>query len=124
MTTRKIFDTSLAFVFTLTLAGVASARRPPALEEAQAKTDAVASTCPEGRSTAGYRDLLARTVTVASTGSVAAVSAPQKSGDHLVLACEGGEVHQGSGYRDFPARLRPETQEMHFATGPRSTSGR
>jgi hypothetical protein len=87
----------------------------------QGRTEAVAATCPEGRTTGGYRDVLARTVSVASTGVAGALPAPRKSGDHLVLTCAGGEIHQGSGYRDFPARMQPEAWELEMAAASSST---
>lgn len=122
MITQATFHKALAFTLTLTLAGIASARRPPALVEAQAEADAVAVTCPEGEDTAGYRDLLARTPSSRDQRSGFAAMAPARTmGDHLVLMCEGGELHQGSGYRDFPVRLRPEPTQPQIATGASRT---
>jgi hypothetical protein len=117
----KLISRSLAFLFTLTLAGAASARRPPSLAEVQEHADGVYATCAESRAqpTAGYRDMLARVATAKPTASeISVASLPsRKMGDHLVLVCAGGEVHQGSGYRDFPARLQGEP------TGPQIASG-
>jgi hypothetical protein len=108
----KLISRSLAFLFTLTLAGAASARRPPALVEAQEQADNVYDTCAESqaRPTAGYRDMLARTAPAKPSAPPAAVASlpARKMGDHLVLVCAGGEIHQGSGYRGFPTRLRTE----------------
>ena len=117
----KLISRSLAFLFTLTLAGAASARRPPTLVEAQAQADSVYATCAESRAqpASGYRDMLARVGTAKpSAPAISVASLPsRKMGDHLVLVCAGGEVHQGSGYRDFPARLQGEP------TGPQIASG-
>jgi hypothetical protein len=115
----KFISRSLACLFTLTLAGAASARRPPALVDAQGRADGVYATCAESqtRSTAGYRDMLARVAPgEPSEPGALAVSLPlRKMGDHLVLVCAGGEIHQGSGYRDFPMRLRSEPAEPQIA---------
>jgi hypothetical protein len=127
MSTQKLIQSSMAIALTLTLAGAASARRPPALAEAQARTNAVFSTCPESqaRDASGYRDLLARAATpVATPAAFSVASVPRKMGNHLVLACAGGEIHQGSGYRDFPVRLMPESTEPQIARGPRLTTVR
>jgi hypothetical protein len=116
MTTQTTFHKALAFTLTFTLAGIASARRPPALAEAQAEADAVEATCPEGQDTAGYRDMLARNPSSSDQRSEFASTPPaRKMGDHLVLMCEGGELHQGSGYRDFPARLQPAPTRPQIA---------
>jgi hypothetical protein len=116
----KLISRSLPFLFVLTLAGVASARRPPAVVEAQERSESVYDTCAESRaqSTAGYRDMLSHVVTAEpSTQAVAAASVPpRKMGNHLVLVCAGGEIHQGSGYRDFPVRLRSEPSGPQFAS--------
>lgn len=114
----KFISRSVAFLFVLSIAGVASARRPPALERAQAEADSVYATCGDsGRETAGYRDMRARVANAKSAVSpVAAASvAPVKMGDHLVLVCAGGEIHAGSGYRDFPARLYSEPSSPQIA---------
>lgn len=121
MSTQKLFQGSLALALTLTLANIAAARRPPAVAEAQERTNAVVATCSDsrGRITGGYRDMLARSVTPASaTKALADTPQLRKTGDHLVLMCEGGEIHQGSGYRDFPARLMPEVHGIEVATQP------
>jgi hypothetical protein len=124
MSTRNLIGRSLAFAFTLTLAGSAFARRPPALSEAQERVDLVFATCAESQapSTAGYRDMLARSQKASSAGAAIAVVAappPRKMGDHLVLVCAGGEIHQGTGYRGFPARLPAESSELLIAGAPR-----
>src|SRR5687768_5082969 len=122
MSTQTTLHKALAFTLTLTFAGVASARRPPALVEAQAGVDAVAATCPEGQSTPGYRDMLARDLSSsADRGGFAATPPARKMGDHIVLMCEGGELHQGSGYRDFPARLQPVPTRPQIALGSSRT---
>jgi hypothetical protein len=127
MSNQSLIQSSCAIAITLTRAGVASARRPPALTEAQERTDAVFATCPESqaRDTSGYRDMFARAArpTLANK-TFAATPIPRKMGNHLVLMCEGGDVHQGSGYRDFPVRLQPEPKEMQIAGGPRLTGAR
>jgi hypothetical protein len=116
--TQTTFHKALTFTLTLTLAGIASARRPPALVQAQAGADAVAATCPEGKDTPGYRDILARHPGSSDHGSAFAATPPaRKMGDHLVLMCEGGELHQGGGYRDFPARLQPARTQPQIAIG-------
>jgi hypothetical protein len=124
----KLTSRSLAFLFTLTLAGAASARRPPALVEAQAQSDGTYATCgEEGRSTAGYRDMLARVDSAKPSVSppVAGASmATRKMGDHIVLVCAGGEIHQGSGYRAFPARLRPELTIPQIAVATKLVGSR
>jgi hypothetical protein len=125
MSTQKLIRSSMAVALTLTLAGAASARRPPALAEAQTRTNAVFSTCPESqaRDTSGYRDMLARSATPVVTPAAFAITpVPRKMGNHLVLACEGGEIHQGSGYRDFPVRVMPESTEPQIARGPSPTT--
>ena len=127
MSTRKLIHNSLAISLTLTLASVASARRPPALVEAQDRTSAVFATCPQSRAqdTGGYRDMLARATRPAvPTRSIAATPPARKMGNHLVLVCEGGDIHQGSGYRDFPVRVRTESRPSQIAGGPRSTTVR
>jgi hypothetical protein len=122
VSTKTTFHKALAFTMTLTLAGIASARRPPTLVEAQAGADAVAATCPEGQATPGYRDMFARNPSSSDDRSGFAATPPaRKMGDHLVLVCEGGELHQGSGYRDFPARLQPAPTQPQIAIGSART---
>jgi hypothetical protein len=107
----KLIHRPLAFLFTLTLAGIASARQPPALTAAQERSEAVFATCAQSESTPGYRDMLARVESAKpASADVVASLATRKMGDHLVLVCAGGELHQGSGYRDFPARFRSEPE--------------
>jgi hypothetical protein len=123
MSTQKLIRRSLMVAFTLTLAGVASARRPPALAEAQAEADRVFATCPQsqGQDTDGYRDMLAHVQTarpVTRAMATAPVPPPRKMGNHLVLVCAGGELHQGSGYRDFPVRFRAEPAWPQIAGTP------
>ena len=124
----KLISRSLAFLFTLTLAGAASARRPPSLVEAQEQADRIYSTCAESqaRPTSGYRDILARSASAKPSAPLLSIaSAPsRKMGDHLVLVCAGGEIHQGSGYRDFPARLRGEPGGPQIASGTRLVGAR
>lgn len=124
----KLISRSLPFLFVLTLAGVASARRPPALAEAQARADSVYATCAESgaRSTAGYRDVLSRVVSArpSLTPVFVASAPPRKMGDHLVLTCAAGEIHQGSGYRDFPARLRSEPAGPQIASSSKLIGSR
>jgi hypothetical protein len=91
--------------------------------EAQEQADRAFATClqSQARDTSGYRDMLAR-VQIANpvTRIVAAAPLPpRKMGDHLVLVCAGGEIHQGSGYRDFPVRVPAEPTEPQFAETPR-----
>lgn len=111
--TRTVLVRSLVFGFTLTLTGVASARRPPTLAAAQERVESVFATCPEGRSTAGYRDMLARFDSAAprTNAPVRFAAPPRKMQDHVVLSCAGGTVHSGSGYRDmlwrFPTQGPP-----------------
>jgi hypothetical protein len=123
MSTQNLISRSLAFAFTLTLAGAASARRPPALVQAQEQAASVFATCEQSRApeTSGYRGMLARVESATpSTRAVAAIPMPsRKMGDHIVLVCAGGEIHQGSGYRDFPARLQPEPSGPQIASVPR-----
>jgi hypothetical protein len=122
MSTRNIVGRSLAFAFTLTLAGAASARRPPALAEAQEQAASVFASCEQSRApeTAGYRGMLARVQRATpSTRAIAAASTPsRKMGDHIVLVCSSGEIHQGSGYRDFPVRTRGEPSGAQIASLP------
>ena len=119
----KLISRSLAFLFTLTLAGAASARRPPSLAEAQEQAGSVYATCTESqlRPTAGYRDMLGRVASAkpAAPTMTMAASPSRKMGNHLVLVCAGGEVHEGSGSRDFPARLRGEPTGPQMASGQR-----
>ena len=121
MSTRNLIGCSLAIAFTLTLAGAAAARRPPAVSEAQERVELVFATCAESQvpSTAGYRDMLARDQKASSAGAIAAAPRPRKMGDHLVLVCEGGDIHQGTGYRGFPARLPAEPSKPLIAGTPR-----
>jgi hypothetical protein len=110
---------SVPFLFVLTLASAAAARRPPALVEAQERTDRVYATCTDGVNGAGYREMFSRVGTPQTTAHYLAVSSPppRKMGDHLVLVCKGGAVHLGSGYRGFPARLlRDEAPEVQVAS--------
>lgn len=120
MSTRNLIGRSLAFAFTLTLAGAASARRPPALVQAQEQAASVFATCEQSQApeTTGYRGMLAREQSAApSARAVAAASMPsRKMGDHIVLVCTGGEIHQGSGYRGFPARLQTEPSQPQIAS--------
>jgi len=86
--------------------------------------DLVFATCTESQvpSTAGYRDMLTRNRKASSAGpamAVAAATPPRKMGDHLVLVCAGGEIHQGTGYRGFPARLPAESSKPLIAGAPR-----
>ena len=124
----KLISRSLAFLFTLTVAGAASARRPPSLAEIQEHADSVYATCAESqaRSTAGYRDMLARVASAKPTAAAVDVASlpARKMGDHLVLVCAGGEIHQGNGYRDFPARLRGEPVEPQIASATRLVGSR
>ncbi len=97
MSTQELIRRSLIVAFTLTLAGVASARRPPALAEAQEQADRVFATCPQSqmRDTGGYRDMLAHVQTARPiTRAIAAarLPPPRKMRDHLVFVCAGGEV--------------------------------
>lgn len=121
MSTRKLIPHALTVLFTLSLAGTASARRPPALVEAQTRADRVVATCPESRaaSSGGYRDMVARVQNQRPFGTIVAATppAPRKMGNHLVLVCSGGEVHQGSGYRDFPVRFPTEPEKFEMARG-------
>ena len=121
MFTRKLIRYSLGFAFTLTLAGIASARRPPSLEHAQENSARAFATCAESLKpgTLGYRDMLARTSEPSAVAHQVAAIPPRKMGDHLVLVCPGGEIHQGSGYRDFPARLWTDTSRPQMAATPR-----
>ena len=121
---RKFFFRSMIFGFTLTLAGVASARRPPSLVAAQEKVDAIFATCPQGRPTSGYRDILARfSSPLPARQSVAVFTAPpQKMRDHVVLSCSGGTVHSGSGYRDMLWRFPVDNGRPVFAGPVRSTT--
>ena len=124
MSTRRLIPRSLAFAFTLTLASVASARRPPVLAHAQEQAARAFATCPQSQSrdTSGYRDMLARVQTASPvTRAIAAapLAPPRQMGDHLVLTCAGGDIHQGSGYRDFPARLPVEPTGPQLAGTPR-----
>jgi hypothetical protein len=124
MAKRRLIRRSLAFAFTLTLASVASARRPPALAEVQGDADRVFATCPQShaRDTSGYRDMLARVpsaIPVTRAIAAAPLPPPRKMGDHLVLVCAGGEIHQGSGYREFPLRFPAEPTGPQLAGTPR-----
>ena len=124
----KLMIRSLPFLFTLTLASAASARRPPSLVEAQAQAESIYATCGESqaRPTAGYREMLARVASAKPAIPAVAIASqpPRKMGDHLVLVCAGGEIHQGSGYRDFPARLQSEPAGPQIAAGTRLVGAR
>jgi hypothetical protein len=123
--TRTVLVRSLVFGFTLTLTGVASARRPPTLVAAQERVEGVFATCPEGRSTAGYRDMLARFDSAAprTDAPVRFVAPPRKMQDHVVLSCTGGTVHSGSGYRDMLWRF-PTQGPPVFARTPSPSTAR
>lgn len=120
-TMLKFIVGSVPFLFILSLAGSAAARRPPALTERQERAERVYAACAErqpGVSTA-YRDMHSRSSIPRTDGSNLAVPAPlqRKMGDHLVLICKSGEIHLGSGYRGFPARLLPvDTAAVQVAT--------
>jgi hypothetical protein len=121
MSKQTIIVNSLLLACSLTVAGAALARKPPALVEAQQKAQATLASCPhsQARDTSGYRDMLARIrIPSAATIAVAAAAPTRKMGDHLVLVCARGEIHQGSGYRDFPARLRSEPTGRQIAGTP------
>jgi hypothetical protein len=108
----------MIFGFMITLTGVASARRPTALVAAQEEVDGIFATCPQGRPTAGYRDMLARfsVQLPAQQGAAAFFTAPpQKMRDHVVLSCAGGTVHSGSGYRDMLWRFPVDNARPVFA---------
>jgi len=118
---RKLLVRSTVFGLTLTIAGVASARTPPALANAQARVDGIFATCPQGASTSGYRDMLTRFSSAArwqsapSTATTAFTAPPQKMRDHVVLSCSGGTVHSGSGYRDMLWRFPADNARPVFA---------
>lgn len=115
----KFILRSVPFLFVLTLAGAAAARRPPALVEIQERTDRVYATCADGRNGPGYRDMFSRVASPQLVAEYLAVSSPppRKMGDHLVLICKAGAVHMGSGYRGFPARfIRDEAAEVQIAS--------
>jgi hypothetical protein len=122
MSIPNLIGRSLAFAFTLTLAGAASARRPPALVQAQDQAAGVFATCEQSRApeTSGYRGMLARVQkpTPSTRAVAAAPMASRKMGDHIVLLCAGGEIHEGVGYRDFPARLQEEPSGQQIASMP------
>lgn len=116
----KLIAPSFALILTLTLAGAASARQPPALSAAQERVEAISATCAEGPSSAGYRDMLARVASARPAPAAEPTSvATRKMGNHLVLVCAGGELHEGSGYRDFPTRLRAEPSGPQIASAAR-----
>jgi hypothetical protein len=122
MSIRNLIGRSLAFAFILTLAGAASARRPPALVQAQEQAASVFATCEQSGvpETSGYRDMHARVQSPARStrATAAAPKRSRKMGDHIVLVCSGGEIHQGSGYRDFPVRFRAEPSSTQVASVP------
>jgi hypothetical protein len=64
--------------------------------------------------------MLARVDASSATPSAAAIqpASTRKMGDHLVIVCAGGELHQGAGYRDFPARIPRQPAEPQFARAP------
>jgi hypothetical protein len=122
---RKFFVRSMIFGFMLTLAGVASARRPASLVAAQEKVDGIFASCPQGTSTSGYRDMLTRFSPGLPARQSVAVSfsaPPRKMRDHVVLSCSGGTVHSGSGYRDMLWRFPAENGRPVFAGPVRSTT--
>jgi hypothetical protein len=123
----KLTARSLAFLATLTLAGAASARRPPALVAAQERADSVLATCTDGggRSSPGYRDMLARVASADTTRNFSVASTvTRKIGDRLVLVCAGGEILPGSGYRGFPSRLRGEPAIPQIAAARQEVGSR
>lgn len=116
---RKAIVGSLVLGFTLTFAGAASARRPAVLVAEQDRVERIYATCPQGLSTPGYRDMLARfrkpsrtPLSVAQPYTVA----PQKMRDHVMLSCSAGTVHSGSGYRDMLWRLPIRNEPPLVAT--------
>ena len=116
---RKLIVRSMIFAFTLTLSGMASARRPPALVEQQERVAGIFDTCPAGRSTSGYRDMLARfgptLRTPRATVQASFTAPPRKMRDHVVLSCSGGTVHSGSGYRDMLWRFPVKNDRLVIA---------
>ena len=67
------------------------------------QVDSIFATCPQGRPTSDYRDMLARfSSRPPAQESVPAffTAPPEKMRDHI-LSCSGGTVHSGSGYRDM-----------------------
>jgi hypothetical protein len=106
MSTHKYVRNSFAFVFTLTIASAAFARRPPALERAHAESDRVVAACPSIPAVAGsgYRDSLARFETARSL-----------EGAKTVAACDPTRVQAGAGYRDMLDRTRKESSEILIA---------
>ena len=120
MSMYSFIGRSLALAVTLTVTGTAFARRPPVLEQRQAATERVLSTCDGGsRSTSGYRDMLARVDSkIAPQPAVASVrlaAIPQRMGDHVVLLCAGGRVHGPGGYRDVDVRFNVEIPRPQIA---------
>jgi hypothetical protein len=106
MSTHEYVRNSFAFLFTLTLAGTAFARRPPALERAQAESDRVVASCPSIPAVAGsgYRDSLVRFEAARSLAPV-----------ETVAACDRGRVQTGAGYRDMLDRKRKDSSEVLIA---------
>jgi hypothetical protein len=106
MSTHKYVRGSFAFLFTLTIAGAAFARRPPAIERAQAESDRVVASCPSIPAVAGsgYRDSLVRFEAARSLGAA-----------ETVAACDRAHVHIGSGYRDMLDRTRKDSSEVLIA---------
>ena len=124
---RKLLVRWTVFGFMLTLSGVASARRPPSLVEAQERVDGIFATCPQGRTTSGYRDMLTRFSSgLPARPSVATsfIAPPQKMRDHVIISCSGGTVHSGSGYRDMLWRFPVDDGRPVFAGPARATTAR
>jgi hypothetical protein len=107
MSTHKYVRNSFAFLFTLTIAGAAFARRPPALERAQAESDRVVASCASVPAVAGdgYRDSLVRFESARSIDP----------GATRVASCDGDQVQTGSGYRDMLERTRESSSEIQVA---------
>ena len=123
MSSRSFVPGFLAVAFLLTTAGVASARRPPALAHLQEQSAGVLSTCPAGAAEgSGYRDIMVRLPS--ESAKEIAKSAPRlvahrKMVNHLMVRCAGGEIHESGGYRDVFFRLFQESTEPQIARAGR-----
>ena len=114
MSTHSIVRSTLAVAFTLTVAGSALARRPPALERQQAAAERALSACTgSGVNTGGYRGMLARAETKSAPAQARATL--EVMGDHVVVLCAGTKVHAPGGYRDLDRRFKAQPQQLAVA---------
>ena len=122
MSPHSLVPRFLVVAVTLTTAGVAFARQPPALVHLQKESADVLASCPHSAAEPGngYRNMLAR-FRSENAPSVAepALVASRKMVNHLMISCAGGEIHQAGGYRDVFVRSFHEPAKPQIACANR-----